>query len=293
MDKHNYYRNQLNNVVKVSAVFSINYYRYGNDFSISPSTQDFWQLLFVDSGRVQVFSDDKKFILSEGELCFHKPNTKINLSDRGVPLNAIIICFEASGRMMNFFESKIFSCDRHEIESLKAIVSECKESYSGMTSDFTQTRLTKKADAPFGSEQVIKNMLELLLISLVRRNSNQKAIRSVDNTSVSGHAEQIVENILEILNSRVTSSVNLDAIARELFFSKTYIKTIFKKYVGTSIIQYYNHLKINKAKQLIGEKQYSMTEITEMLGFSSIHYFSKMFKQVAGLTPSEYAKTIK
>ncbi len=291
MDKISYDRNQLNSVIKVSALFSINYFRFGNFFASPKISQNFWQLVFIDRGKAQIFSNGKQFILSEGELCFHKPNELRSFSSNSDAVNAIIISFEASGRIMNFFQNRVFSADKKEIETLKKIVSESKESYL-MTSDLTQSKLTKIPEAPFGSEQVIKNSLELLLISIVRRNYHQKLAKNIDNTSVSVHAEQMVEAILEILNSRVTSSVDLDTIAKELFFSKTYIKTIFKKYVGTSIIQYYNNLKIEKAKQLIAQKQYSITEITAMLGFSSVHYFSRLFKQITDLSPTEYAKTL-
>ncbi len=292
MDKNDYNRNQLNSVIKVSALYSINYYRFGNFFATPKLSQNFWRLIFIDKGKAQIFSNGKQFILSEGELCFHKPNELNSLSSNNDTVNAIIISFEASGRMMNFFQNRIFSADKKEIEILKNIINESKESYLGMTSDLTQSKLTKTPEAPFGSEQVIKNSLELFLISLVRKNFHPKIAKNIDNTSVSVHAEQMVEAILEILNSRVTSSVDLDTIAKELFFSKTYIKTIFKKYVGTSIIQYYNNLKIEKAKQLIAQKQYSITEITAMLGFSSVHYFSRLFKQITDLSPSEYAKTL-
>jgi YesN/AraC family two-component response regulator len=49
-------------------------------------------------------------------------------------------------------------------------------------------------------------------------------------------------------------------------------------------------LKIKEAKRLIREGQMNFTEISEFLGFSSIHYFSKLFKKPTGKSPSEYAK---
>ena len=44
---------------------------------------------------------------------------------------------------------------------------------------------------------------------------------------------------------------------------------------------------------MIREKQYNFTEIAQRLGYSSVHYFSRHFKQVAGMTPSEYAASVK
>ncbi len=52
-------------------------------------------------------------------------------------------------------------------------------------------------------------------------------------------------------------------------------------------------MKIDAAKQLIRTEQMNFTQISEKLGYSSIHYFSRQFKKVTGMTPSEYASSIK
>ena len=52
-------------------------------------------------------------------------------------------------------------------------------------------------------------------------------------------------------------------------------------------------LKIDKAKQLISEDIYTVTEISEILGYSTIHYFSRHFKRITGMSPSQYAKSVK
>ena len=52
-------------------------------------------------------------------------------------------------------------------------------------------------------------------------------------------------------------------------------------------------MKIDEAKKLISMKKYSVTEITSMLGFTSVHYFSRLFKQITDMTPTEYARSIK
>ena len=52
-------------------------------------------------------------------------------------------------------------------------------------------------------------------------------------------------------------------------------------------------MKIEYAKQLIRENQMNFTQISDFLGYSSIHYFSRQFKKISGMTPSEYASSIK
>ena len=58
------------------------------------------------------------------------------------------------------------------------------------------------------------------------------------------------------------------------------------------VMSYYATLRVEQAKLLIREKQYTFTMISDQLGFSSIHYFSRFFKKETGMTLSEYAKKL-
>ena len=51
-------------------------------------------------------------------------------------------------------------------------------------------------------------------------------------------------------------------------------------------------LKLKEAKRLIRESSLNFTEISELLGFNSLHYFSRLFKERVGMTPSEYARSV-
>ena len=73
---------------------------------------------------------------------------------------------------------------------------------------------------------------------------------------------------------------------------KTRICKIFYDSIGQSPIQYYTELKMKEAKKLIREKNYSVSQISDMLGYSSIHNFSRAFKKAVGLSPTAYSKSI-
>ena len=59
------------------------------------------------------------------------------------------------------------------------------------------------------------------------------------------------------------------------------------------VIELFLQMKIEFAKQLIREDQMNFTQISDFLGYSSIHYFSRQFKKITGMTPSEYSSSIK
>jgi len=63
--------------------------------------------------------------------------------------------------------------------------------------------------------------------------------------------------------------------------------------MNMSIMEYFKQLKIKEAKVLIRENNHNFTEISEILGYNSIHYFSRIFKNETGMTLSEYDNSVK
>ena len=292
MKTNEFYCNQLHSVINVTGIYTIHYFKYGKNFTFPEESHNFWELVFIDSGNAEIVAGKNKLNLSQGQIIFHKPNLSHTISTKNEFCNSAIISFDATGRMLNFFEDRVLSLTNYEKELLLKIIQEGKLSFKGKLNLAHQKKMEKREDAPFGTEQIIANNLELLLISLIRNNYEKHPTQN-QNALASSHSQKLVNKIMEILKSRITSSVNLDDLAKELYFSKTYIKSVFKKHTQTSIIQYYNRLKIDEAKKLISEHKNSFTEIALMLGFSSVHYFTRLFKSLTDMTPSQYLKSIK
>ena len=72
----------------------------------------------------------------------------------------------------------------------------------------------------------------------------------------------------------------------------TNLKTIFKSVTGMGVMEYYRGLKIDAAKTLLREGGGNITQIADKLGYTSVNYFSRYFKQATGMTPSEYTQSI-
>ena len=74
--------------------------------------------------------------------------------------------------------------------------------------------------------------------------------------------------------------------------SRSLIQKLFKEETGWSVMEYFYRLKIEEAKRLIREETNNFTQIADILGYSTIHYFSRQFKKIVGMSPSEYSKSI-
>lgn len=83
-------------------------------------------------------------------------------------------------------------------------------------------------------------------------------------------------------------ALTLSVIAQEIGFDSSYLRRVYKMTTGITIIQKLENIRIAKAKQLLRSGRYQNQEISCMVGFSDPFYFSKRFKQICGVTPSEY-----
>ena len=160
-------------------------------------------------------------------------------------------------------------------------------SFEGKMDDMYMNKLVLRKDAPSGSMQIIQNSLETLLVYLHRKlNTSTTVLRK-------NKEGELVQSIKKLLASKIYDNVSLSYVSSSLFFSKTHVKETFKKETGKTVMAYYNELKIEEAKKLIGTNLYSLTQIALKLGFRSVQYFSQKFKSLSGQTPSEYAKSVK
>ena len=99
----------------------------------------------------------------------------------------------------------------------------------------------------------------------------------------------LVNEIKCYLSEHLSEHLSVDSIASHFLISRTALMNKFHKETGQGVMEHFILLKIQKAKQMISSSTQSFTEISEVLGFSSVNYFSKVFKEKVGMTPTEFA----
>ncbi|NLC41123.1 MAG: helix-turn-helix transcriptional regulator, partial [Clostridiaceae bacterium] len=102
-----------------------------------------------------------------------------------------------------------------------------------------------------------------------------------------------VETIEKFLINNIYNKLTLQDICDVFLISKSYLCKIFKEQTGESLMDYLTALKMREAKKLIREDQYNVTQISSLLGYSSIQHFSRMFKKIVGFSPTEYENSVK
>ena len=103
------------------------------------------------------------------------------------------------------------------------------------------------------------------------------------------HTEKFVEKAKFLFAENLSGNIEIEEIADKLGISTSHLANIFKSYTGMTPYQYYLHMKINKAKELLQTGELSVKEIAYELSFESQYYFSRLFKKKTGYPPSQWA----
>lgn len=101
-----------------------------------------------------------------------------------------------------------------------------------------------------------------------------------------------VRRAVRYIHQHLYDACRLQEVAVAVKVHPGYLSALFKAETGISLTQYVRDKKISEAKTMLREADYSVSEIAEMLGFNSLSYFSKVFRQVSALSPREYAETL-
>ncbi|RHO31870.1 AraC family transcriptional regulator [Roseburia sp. AM16-25] len=100
--------------------------------------------------------------------------------------------------------------------------------------------------------------------------------------------DKFMRSVTSYIREHLTEDFSVDQMAQDLFLSRSYLSTKFKKETGMTLSQYIQEQKIEKAKSLLKTTDRSILEIATYLGFSSQGYFQNVFKKLTGMTPKEY-----
>ncbi len=286
----------LEDTLRITKLYTVHYFEYMSDFAFCGESHDFWEFACVDKGSMNITAGEDSLVLEKDEIIFHEPNEfhNVNAID-GISPNLIVISFECSSPCISFFSKRKLKINTSERNILADIIKESNNCFAcGLDNPF-QTTMPINEKRALGSEQVIRIKLELFLLSLYRRHTNLGSAGSTitKNLFHSNSNNELFDTIHSYLTEHINLPLNITTICRDNLVSKTKLHRLFKEKTGLGVMDYFTTIKMESAKTLIRSKHFNVTEIAEKLGYSSVHYFSKRFRTVTGMSPTQYASSIK
>ncbi|MDD2981083.1 MAG: AraC family transcriptional regulator [Hespellia sp.] len=292
-----YIKTKLTKEIDIDAIITIHYFEYMKDFVFKGESHDFWEFLYVDKGTVTVRSDDEWHTLNTGDIIFHKPNEFHAIRSIGKnPPNLVVASFVTRSPAIAFFENKIYTLGTKERAQISVIVEEARETFSTPIHIPSVEQVHFKSASPFASQQMILLYLELLLVTIVRNHSdqtsNQRSIRRNSPEKKFTKQSRITE-IIQYMQFHICEHLTISDICEAFSISRSTLQSLFHEEKGCGTMDYFNRMKITRAKDIIRDGTMNFTEIAYFLSYTSLPYFSKQFKNATGMSPLEYSSSVK
>jgi len=291
---------KLEQSINIDKLYTVHYFEYMSDFAFKGESHDFWEFISVDKGEVEITCGTETHILKKGDIVFHEPGEFHDVKACGGSTpNLVVISFGCNDSAMDFYRKRFLQIDETGRNLLANIIIEARRCFNCRLDDPYLQNMPRGDSDMFGSEQLIKLYLEHFLIHLIRRYSAPVVIRKklpkakFIKTTKNRNDTAVFNRIVDYCESNLTSRITIEQICRDNLIGRSQLQKIMKERTGFGVIDYFSHMKINAAKEMIRASHMNFTQIAEYLGYTSVHYFSRQFKKIEGMTPSDYASSIK
>ena len=236
-------------------------------------------IMYIHSGSGSIVTADGSYEIGKGTLCF---------------IGADKFHYTLPDNPDKYDRTKISLSDENFAKVLSMLPNEKRESKT-----FKSTMLTyAKIDE---SEQSIVDTIINDIANTIEPESREIVILSgyirlmlfiynnVLQTSVSGGALQLA---IDFINTHISEDVSIDKICETVHMSKYHFCRKFKAILGSTVMDYVLKTRIAKAKHMLATTDFSVGELSEKCGFSSIAYFCRVFKENEGVSPLKYRKSV-
>lgn len=192
-------------------------------------------------------------------------------------------CLQAFGHIFEWLQIEYYG----SVKKIKAKLLELMILVSRLAYDYNVTQNLESID-------FISELQSLDTLSDMKHWCMQR-IESV-TTSISEAREKktnsLIRKAIGFIKDNFKSDITLEDVSREVNISPHYFSKLFKDEMGENFIDYLTTLRINTAKEIMKNSLMSVKEICYEIGYGDPNYFSRIFKKIVGVTPTEYRDSI-
>jgi len=252
--------------------------------------EDAWEIAVCLDGEASILQGSGYVPLNAGEVILIPPGVHHDIVISKIGTAVFAVSFTcASSEHLRPIQNRIQLGGEVLLNIFRKIIQEVETTFVASQDTLHLYQFVPSADSPLGAEQMICCYLEQILITLLRTgvmNQGQVVRSSQLQEAIQTYlADQIATYIREHIGERLT----VEQIATHFHYSRARLSTIYKQITGVGINESITSLRIFRAKQMLREKNKTVSQISEELGFASPQYFSHKFTQIVGCPPSRYA----
>lgn len=260
--------------IRINELIAYYYNVRAANYCFEGEIDQFWEFTFVDYGTLYTSIEDENYTVSSNQCIFYAPNQfhKQDTKDSSCSYLTVVADIQIDQKYREQLVNRVFTVDRDTRREIGAFVS----------FDFKNSSY---------DHEIMILLMEKIILSLLR-GSEEKAHKITSTPMQQKFENEMIEQIILYINENIYSALNVEDLCEKFAISRSSLQSLFRNNIGLSPKEYISNLKLKKSKELIKESKYTISEISAILGFSSIHYFSRRFKQKFGMNPTDYADKI-
>ncbi|MFD1670741.1 helix-turn-helix transcriptional regulator [Agrilactobacillus yilanensis] len=298
--------------LKIDAILTVNEQTYTIGTSHEYQKPQTYLLLYVQTGQI-LLNAKVSYILNPNELIILPTDEPITFTSAVPDTSALHIIFQSNTVPLNRLCNRTFFIENQD--ELVNIKNEYKKitilrrrkpeiTYDKEIGEFFMISCTKLYTS---ITQLLLTLGELELKTRLPRTVNIKSdkpdiipdkaiithqLESAKTASNSIYKNLLVNQIIAYMKINLNKKLTIESISKEFLIGSSNLKKIFKQETGASIISYFRTLKMKTAQSWVQEHKLPYTDISNKLGFSSVHHFSSAFKTYTGLSPTQYYHSV-
>ena len=267
--------------IRISEILGYYYSIRNAGYHFKGEKHNYFELTYVDRGTLFTTVEGKRYELKEKELMIYGPG-QFHTQDipEGCSCSYVTIIFDMETVVYDeesthyeLLLNKVFGYDKKIYTLIKTFVTESTSQIPYMNS-----------------------LMLCLLQETIIRLLQSEFIGKKNDRPVTGarqhYQDELLEKILAYIDETIYEPLSIAELCQKFSMSRSSLQILFKENMDISPKKYINEMKLEKSRQMICENKYTISEIALMLGFNSIHYFSRAFTQKYHMAPSEYSKTL-
>ena len=260
--------------VRVDALYTFFYHEKEQGFLFPGESHPMLELTYVDQGSLHSVADGQDLLLKQGDMVIYGANQwHMQYADVDVAPRYVTLTFDLWDEGIQPLVNRKFTASRQVVALLRQMLRE-HEQIDQFSNDMIIAQL---------------NMVLLELMREAAAPSNAKL-----QTSNAIHSEnEIIRKAQQYISSHIREKLSVPLVARQVDVSPSYLTALFHKNLQISPGEYIRRIKLQESKQMIRENDLNFTEIAAALQYSTVHHFSRQFKEKFGITPTEYAKSVR
>ncbi len=265
---------RVDHKLHIGGLYTFFYQEREQGFVFSGESHPMPELTYVDQGELHSVADGQDILLKQGDIAIFGPNQwHMHYADIGVAPRYVTITFDLEGVDISPLLNRKIAAPQNVVTLLQQMLRE-------------QDRMD-----PYAGDMIL-SMLSMLLMLLLRQEDAPRNGKLQASNAV--HSEnEIIRRAQQYVSAHIREKLSVPLVAKQVDVSPSYLTALFHKNLQISPGEYIRRVKLQESKQMIRENNLNFTEIAAELQYSTVHHFSRQFKEKFGITPTEYAKSVR